>query len=350
MNNCAVVELVETTVYNLLNMLEITLTTEQSLADFLHSLPSKNLPSTEEIKITLKDGEHKGLNHERIFYDLPNSLTIKSESGNAEKCALRSENCEAFHKDTENRAVITFGMNCTNVTLQGFTIENTHLKTCDDVSLGNQAEAICFHNQKGFLYCEEMRFLSRQDTIHVKGFSHFKNCFVAGDVDFIWGYCDTSIFDGCTIHTIKDNRGEERPAYVLQSRALNSKPGFVFINCSFTAENRGKNARIYIGRTQGTGKADSVDRWDSIALVNCTISEEYDEALWTGKGDDGITDRTVWPPKGSAECGWREFGTKIKHADGTVTIWDKSRQEAHGYSMSEAELGILQKAVERASI
>lgn len=309
------------------------LSANDSLAKVFAQISNSAVSSNEEIHILLEDGEHKGLEHERLFYDLPNPLVIESKSGNPENCALRSENCEAFHKDTENRAVLTMGENCTSVTLKNFTIENTHVKTCDDASLGNQAEAICFHCPNGKLYCEGMRFLSRQDTIHVKGISHFKNCYVAGDVDFIWGYCDTSVFEKCTLHTIADNRGNDRPAYVLQSRALNGKPGFVFIDCDFTAEDRGANAQIFIGRSQGTGKPTSVDRWDSIALVNCRISDLYDKALWTD--EDGI--RAVYPEMGSAMVGWRQFGTKILNANGTLTEYEPSWQEKHGYTMTEEE-------------
>ncbi|WP_407429561.1 pectinesterase family protein [Treponema sp.] len=317
--------------------MDFLLTTNDSLAQVISQIPS----SQEAVHILLEDGEHKGLEHERIFYNLPNPLVIESVSGKAENCALRAENCEAFHKDTENRAVLTFGENCTSVTLKNFTIENTHIKTCDDASLGNQAEAICFHCQKGKLFCEGMNFISRQDTIHVKGFSHFKNCFVTGDVDFIWGYCDTAVFENCALHTRSDNRGSDRPAYVLQSRALNAKPGFVFINCEFSAEDRGKNAKIYIGRSQGTGKPDSVDRWDSIALINCRISCLYDKALWT---DENGT-RAVYPEKGSALYGWRQYGTKIINKDGTVSDYDEKVQEKHGYTMSEKDKEILLKAI-----
>lgn len=328
--------------------MKIKITQNDSLGETVKSLEAllkkENISDSEKIEITLSDGDHKGLNHERIFYDLKNPLVIKSEGGKPENCALRAENCETYHKDTENRALITFGKNCTDVTLEGFTIENTHIKTCDNSSLGNQAETICWFNDTGFLYCENMHFLSRQDTIHVRGFSHFKNCYIEGDVDYIWGYNDTSLFDGCHMHTIKDNRGNERAAYVLQSRTLNSRPGFIFINCNFTAEDRGKDSKIFIGRSQGTGKADSVDRWDSIALINCVISSEYNEALWTD--EDGS--KKVWPEKGCALYGWREFNTKIRLPDGSVKDYDSSKQEKHGYSLTQSELAVLQNAVEKA--
>ena len=315
--------------------MNITLTQNDSLAQAI----SKISPSGEQIHILLASGNHRGLEHERIFYNLPNPLIIESESGNAGVCSLRAENCEAFHKDTENRAVLTFGEKCTSVTLKNFTIENTHVKTCDDASLGNQAEAICFHCPSGKLYCQGMNFVSRQDTIHVKGISYFKNCFISGDVDFIWGYCDTSVFENCRIHTRADNRGSDRPAYVLQSRALNGKPGFIFIDCEFTAENRGKNSEIFIGRSQGTGRPDSIDRWDSIALINCRISDLYDKALWTDENGS----RAVYPEKGSVMTGWRQFGTKIIGADGSLTDYDVSLQEKHGYTMSPEEADKIQK-------
>ncbi len=321
--------------------MKTTLTPDDSLGEVISQLDYSVSSSEEEIHILLEDGEHKGLEHERIFYNLPNPLVIESLSGSASNCALRGENCEYYHKDTENRAVFTFGEKCTSVTLRNFTIENTHVKTAEDASLGNQAEAICFHCQTGRLYCEGMTFLSRQDTIHVKGISFFTNCYVAGDVDFIWGYCNYSVFKNCTLHTRDDNRGRDRPAYVLQSRAWNSKPGFVFIDCDFTADDRGKDARIFIGRSQGTGKPNSVDRWDSIALINCRISELYDAALWT----DEEGSRAVYPEKGSALCGWREFATKIIHGDGSLSDYDSSLQEKHGYSMTENDKNLLLEAI-----
>ena len=310
--------------------MKANISVSDSLPDFFRNLSVQD--ENEEIRVILSDGTHKGAFRERIFYNFPNPLVIESENADSEKCVLSGENCEAFHKDTENRAIITFGNECTKVTLLNFSVENLHIKTNDDASLGNQAEA--------------MIFKSRQDTIHVKGFSHFKNCRILGDVDFIWGYCDTAIFDNCKIHTIEDNRGSDRPAYVLQSRALNGRPGFVFINCAFTADNRGENAKIYIGRSQGTGKKDSVDRWDSIALISCTISDLYDSALWTD--EDGS--RAVYPEKGSALVGWREYGTKIKDSAGNIRPYDQKKQERHGYSMNESDLMRLQKCIEETKV
>lgn len=274
-----------------------------------------------------------GQYHEILSYNLENPLIMESVPGTrAEDCVVRAENCEAFHKDTENRAVFVIGLAATKVTLRGFTIENTHVKTDDDATLGNQAEALCWHNRDGVLLAERMRFISRQDTVHVKGVSRFRDCYVTGDVDFIWGYCDVSLWEHCHIHVREDNRSGERNGFVLQSRALNGRPGFVFSDCTFTADARTGNAHVYVARSAGTGKPDSPDRWDSIALINCTVGAEFDRSLWTDEGGR----RAVYPP-GSAATGWREYGTKSPGADGQSVAADTSGRSPHGYVMSDAE-------------
>lgn len=288
------------------------------------------------VRVLLGAGKYQGI----LSYNLPNPLILEGAAGTrAEDVVLSAENCEAFHKDTENRAVFVIGQNVSEVTLRGFTIENTHLKTCDDAALGNQAEALCFNCQNGSLLCQNMRFISRQDTVHVKGFSRFEDCYVTGDIDFIWGYCDTSVWKNCLIHTREDNRPGVRPAYVVQSRALNSRPGFVFIDCTFTADERPEGSEIWIGRSQGTGKPDSIDRWDSIALIDCTVSDRYDDRLWTD--EDGK--KAVWPEKGCKDFGWREYGTKRVNVSGEETADNLALRNPHGFVMSEEEACLLRK-------
>lgn len=275
-----------------------------------------------------------GVYHEIVSYNLANPLIMESAPGTkSEDCVISAENCEAFHKEPENRSVFVIGNSATTVTLRGFTVENTHVKTGSDGVRGNEAEALCWHNQKGYLLAENMRFISRHATVHVKGVSWFKNCYITGDMDFIWGYCDISLWEQCHIHTRADNREGDRAASVLQSRAQNGKMGFVFTDCTFTADRRSGTSPIYIARSSGTGSATSADRWDSIALINCTVSPEYDSALWS---DEGGT-RSVYPPVGNAVTGWREYGTKTASKNGHLVAADTSKRSPHGYVLANKE-------------
>ena len=76
------------------------------------------------VHLVLAPGQY----HEILSYNLENPLIMESTPGtNPEDCVISAENCEAFHKDTENRAVFVIGLGATKVTLRGFTIENTHV-------------------------------------------------------------------------------------------------------------------------------------------------------------------------------------------------------------------------------
>ncbi len=296
--------------------------------------------ASEPFTLHLAAGEYR----EILRYDEPNSLFMNGPNGAqacSAACAVRAENCEAFRKDTENRALFTVGPKATFVSLKNFTLENTHVKTSPDEALGNQAEAFCFHNQNGVLVAENMQFMSRQDTIHVKGFSRFYRCYVTGDIDYVWGYNNLTLFEECTLHTRQDNRGEDLPAYVLQARTLAGKPGFVFLNCKFSVDPR-PTSPVYIARTSGTGSAASADRWDSVALINCTVDSGYDAAFWT---DDG--GRAVYPERGTALTGWREYGTKIAYPDGSIKPADVRFRHKAGYVLSAVEYGLFYRDRER---
>lgn len=84
--------------------------------------------------------------------------------------------------------------------------------------------------------------LGNQDTLYTSGEGfkqYFKDCFIEGTVDFIFGSA-TAVFDSCTIHS-KSN------AYITAaSTSEGAKYGFVFINCKLTAAE--KATEVYLGR------------------------------------------------------------------------------------------------------
>ena len=289
---------------------------------------SGSLADDAPIHLTVAPGQY----YEILSYNLSNPLIMETPAGTSpEACVITAENCEAFHRGCENRAVFVVGMAATRGTIRGFTIENTHIKT-ENAENGNQAEAFCWHNQKGRLLAERMRFVSRQNTLHVKGVSWFRDCYVTGDVDFIAGSCDVSLWERCHIHTRADNRNGSHTAYAVQSTAQNGSRGFVFADCAFTADARPADAPAYVARSAGLGSATSADGWDSVALVNCTLDGGYHASLWA---DDGSV--AVYPPVSSATLGWREYNTKTADESGLLVAADTARRSRHGYVMSDKE-------------
>lgn len=273
-----------------------------------------------------------GIYRETVKYNLPNPLIIESAHGikNSE-CILMADNCESYNSGLINRGIFVFGPNVSNVTLKNFTIENTHVKSLQDfISPLDSAEALIWNNTSGTLFCEGMKIISRQNTLCLKGYSFFLNSFISGDVNFIYGEADTAYFENCEIFAREDNRGDF-DAYVVNSQALADKTGFIFFRCRFTADKR-KKASVYVYRTDGKGSSTSDKDWDSIALVDCMISELYaPELLW----DDDMNLEVY--PRGNSKVGLREYNSKTVLKNGSVEEADTSRRNVKSYTLTDED-------------
>mgnify|MGYP003664546490 CR=1 FL=1 len=116
---------------------------------------------------------------------------------------------------------------------KNLTIENTS---------GPVGQAVALSVNANRSYFENCAFLGFQDTLYTagEGFEqYFKNCYIEGSTDFIFGEA-TALFESCDIHS-KSN------SYITAaSTPKNQEFGYVFKNCTLTA---GENVTdVYLGR------------------------------------------------------------------------------------------------------
>ena len=289
-------------------------------------ITSGAIDNTVPVHIVLDSGVY----HEVIKYNLSNPLVMEAAPGvPPETCVVQADNSEQFNRGVENRSVFVLGPNVTNVSLKHFSVVNTHTKTIEgDAPVSDSAEAFTFNNTTGTLFAEDMRFEGRQNTLCLKGFSWFLNCYISGDVDFIYGDIDTALFEDCRIHVIEDNRGDY-PGYVVKSSAFANKKGFIFYNSTFVCEKR-KHSKVYLARTLGKGSATSLKNWDSIAFINCVVSDLFsDELLW----DDDMSLNVY--PRGNFKNGVREYNTRVMDKNGNMEDADTSMRNVKTYLMTE---------------
>lgn len=284
------------------------------------------IEKTATVHITLEAGIYR----ESIKYNLSNPLIIEGSSHiKAKDCVIQADNCEAFRKGVSNRAVFAIGPNVTKITIRNLSIINTHNKSVmDGNTLFDSAEALVWENTNGILKAEGIHLEGRQNTLYVKGYSLFKDCYIAGDTDFIYGEPDVACFENCIVHVREDNRGDYN-GYAVMSRTAADKTGFVFSNCTFTADKRRKN-KLFVYRTMGKGSATTKKNWDSAAFVNCNMSELFDQELvW----DDDMN-LTIYP-RGNACVGIREYNTNIVKNDGSAEKADTALRNVKTYSLTE---------------
>ena len=93
---------------------------------------------------------------------------------------------------------------------------------------GSQAEALRLQSCDKCVV-RNADILSLQDTLLWSGRVYAKNCYIAGNVDFVWG-TGVAYFDACEIKTVG------QAGAIVQARNGASAYGYVFVDSKLTAD------------------------------------------------------------------------------------------------------------------
>lgn len=169
------------------------------------------------------------------------------------------------------------------VQLENLTIENTAGEGA------NVGQAIAAYMDSNMVYCRNVGFTGSQDTLFCAplpekerepdGFlgprvftkrnitrQYYKNCYISGDVDFIFGGAN-AVFDTCEIYQRASKAGG---GYACAPCTPQDELGFVFTNCSFTGD--AAPASCWLGRPwRPYGKA---------ILLNCQLGAQVTPEGW----------------------------------------------------------------------
>jgi pectin methylesterase-like acyl-CoA thioesterase len=154
-----------------------------------------------------------------------------------------------------------FSMMADDFRLENLTLFNTTPKG------GSQAEAIRVRADRVVL--EHCDFKSFQDTLRLDGRVYVRECYIEGDVDFIWG-SGTVYFDRCDIFAVNDG-------YLVQSRNGANQLGYVFVGCRLDTRPGLKRfvlARIDPGRFPHS----------HVAFIHCAMGKFVTPAGWMFDG------------------------------------------------------------------
>lgn len=208
--------------------------------------------------------------------------------------------------------------------------------TAKNVTIKNTAgfgakigQAVALYADGARMVFENCRLCSRQDTLFTaplpptvvewggfrgprehaprdNGVHCYKNCYIEGDVDFIFGGA-TAYFEDCHIHSL--DRGQEVNGYVTAaSTPEGRKYGYVFEHCRFTSDCAPET--VYLGRPWRTFaktvilrselgehiKREGWHDWNKEEARSCSFYAEYENF---GPGASG--ERESWCHKLTAE-------------------------------------------------
>jgi hypothetical protein len=215
------------------------------------AIPASNTQAT---VVTIAPGTYHELVHMRgksnvTFHGVDRKQTVISGTNN-----------NNLNPSTATRSLVGFD-NTNGLIVENLTIHNLTPQG------GSQAEAL---RLQGCDKCviRDADILSLQDTLLWSGRVYAKNCYIAGNVDYIWG-TGVAYFDNCEMHTVG------RTGVIVQSRNAAGAYGYVFVDSKLTADAAATNsmlARIDVSAYPGSHVAYIDCQMSNIAAAGWTIT------------------------------------------------------------------------------
>jgi pectin methylesterase-like acyl-CoA thioesterase len=234
-----------------------------SVQGALDALPSAN---TAPARITIAAGVY----HEIIYANGKRNVTLHGADRKATVIAATNNN--ALNGGTKTRALVGFDA-ASDLIIENLTLHNLTPQG------GTQAEALRLQN---CTHCvvRDADILSLQDTLLFSGSVYLKNCYIEGNVDFVWG-TGTAYFDQCEVKTVG------RQGYVVQARNPSSAYGYVFVDSRITSDPGITNstlARIDLAEYPAS----------HVAYIDCTLGSHITAAGWTITGGSPSAQLRFW--------------------------------------------------------
>lgn len=229
----------------------------------LDAVPAKN---TDAVSIDIKSGLYHGL----VNLNGKQNVTLRGQD--RKQTILSGINNDKLNAGTRARSL--FGADSTN----GLVIENVTIQNLTPQG-GTQAEAL---RLQGCDKCvvRKSDIVSLQDTVLWSGVIYAEDCYIAGNVDWVWG-TGTVYFNRCEIKNLG------RSGYIVQSRNDASNYGYVFVDSKITADSGISGTTL--------GRID-VSQYPSshVAYINCTLGSHISKAGWTVTGGSAPSSLRFW--------------------------------------------------------
>jgi len=227
------------------------------------ALPSGN---TSPSRITLAPGTY----HEIVVVNGKSNVTL--HGAERKSTIIAGVNNEKTNGGTNARALVSLA-DASGIVIENLTIHNLTPQG------GSQAEALRLQSCDKCVV-QNADILSLQDTLLWSGRIYAKNCYVAGNVDYVWG-TGAVYFDQCEIHT------SGRAGYNVQARNDAGKGGYVFVDCKLTADAGLSGdilARIDVSEYPAS----------QVVYINCQLGPHIGPEGWTITGGAATSALRFW--------------------------------------------------------
>jgi pectin methylesterase-like acyl-CoA thioesterase len=165
--------------------------------------------------------------------------------------------------------------NCNDLTLSNLTIRDTTPRG------GSQAEAIILNGSpNAHATLTDVDLYSFQDTLQINSQAYLSDCYIEGDVDFMWG-SGPSFFENCHCY------GTRSKGYYTQIRNTAANHGYVFHHC--TLDGPPGITGMFLSRIDPSRFAHS-----EVVLIDCVLGKSVGAAGWLLNKSNNAPDVHFW--------------------------------------------------------
>ncbi len=222
-----------------------------------------------------------GTYYEKVEVSIPNLSIVAKEGSSPEDVViiydalngLSAPNGPSY--STDGSATFSLRATATGFYGKGFTLMNYYNNheryEASKKIAGSGTQAVACLVRADQVIFEDMRLSSYQDTLYADNGRHiYRNCYIEGRTDYIFGDNATAYFEGCTIRSIYGN-SSENGGYVIATKGGSASAkveyGYIFNNCIFEGEEAVTAGSVSIAR--------GWDKYMTIMIMNSQISDKF---------------------------------------------------------------------------
>jgi pectin methylesterase-like acyl-CoA thioesterase/lysophospholipase L1-like esterase len=207
----------------------------------------------------------KGTYQEIIYFSEKHNLTIQGEDRKGSVIAYANNqnlnNTDFNGMPGGYRRGMIRAVNCNDLIITHLTLHNTTPQG------GGQAETIILNGgANAHAIIADVDMYSFQDTIQLNGQAYVSDCYIEGDVDFMWGV-GPSFFENCRLKALRSK------SMYTQIRNPATNHGFIYRNCIFEGAEGVKDS--VLSRVLQTRFPAS-----EVVLLDCTLTNAVSPVGW----------------------------------------------------------------------
>lgn len=217
--------------------------------------------NTNRVRLSIRNGTYQ----EIVYVTNKHNLTFSGQD--RKQTVLTYANNEALNQkgNVSNYFRAMFGVSADGMAFENLTFSNSTPKGNNGNSA--QAEALRLDGDRHVI--RNCDFYSYQDTVKFTGRVYVQDCYVEGDVDFMWG-SGTVYYASCEIKTLT------KGAYLTQIRNGSNVFGNVYVDCRFTCADGVTN--VALSRIQPNRFP-----YSHVAYINCAFGNHILPAGWVNQ-------------------------------------------------------------------